>query len=118
MWPKTPRCPLFIAHLIWQERSNNKIDAVDKMSETTPDPALAAEKATTPDALALNTLSVIGLIDAHDGATALLRSARGEGARVHVGDDVFGVQITAIGDDQVLLTNRWGQTKALQLPQS
>ena len=89
-----------------------------EMSDPTNDPALAAEKATMPDALALDTLSVIGLINAHDGAIALLRSARGDVARVHVGDEVFGVQITAIGDAQVLLTNRWGQTRALELPQS
>lgn len=88
------------------------------MTEPITDPALAAEKATMPDALTLNALSVIGLINAHDGATALLRSARGEVARVQVGDEVFGVSITAIGETQVLLTNRWGQTHALALPQS
>lgn len=88
------------------------------MADENPDPALAAAKATVPDALALNTLSLIGLIDAHDGVAALLRSSRGRIARVHVGDEAFGARITAIGDDQVVLTDRWGRTQSLQLPQS
>ncbi len=88
------------------------------MSEPDPNTALAGANATMPDALTLNDLSVIGLINAHDGATALLRSSRGQIARVHVGDEAFGVRITAISDQQVILTNRWGQTEALQLPQS
>lgn len=86
------------------------------MSE--PLPALAAEKATLPDALELNTLSVIGVIMGHDGAAALLRSSRGEIARVGIGGEVFGVQVTAIGDTQVVLTDRWGRTQALALPHS
>lgn len=88
------------------------------MSDPNSNAAIAAANATMPDALALNQLSVIGVMDAHDGTAALLRSARGRIARVHVGDEAFGVRITAIGDDQVLLTNRWGQTQALQLPHS
>ncbi|WP_156788529.1 hypothetical protein [Roseobacter sp. CCS2] len=74
--------------------------------------------ATKPDALELNSLSVIGLMDAHDGMAALLRSSRGQIARVQVGDTAFGMQITAIGDEQILLTNRWGRTEALELPRS
>lgn len=88
------------------------------MAELQSDAALAAQKATMPDALSLNTLSVIGLIAAHDGPTALLRSSRGDIARVHVGDEAFGARVTAIGEDIVLLTDRWGQTHSLQLPQS
>ena len=79
---------------------------------------LAEAKATLPDALELNTLSVIGLMEAHDGVAALLRSSRGQIARVSVGDQVFGVQVTAIGDAQILLTDRWGRTQSLALPHS
>ncbi|EBA11599.1 hypothetical protein RCCS2_16761 [Roseobacter sp. CCS2] len=57
-------------------------------------------------------------MDAHDGMAALLRSSRGQIARVQVGDTAFGMQITAIGDEQILLTNRWGRTEALELPRS
>ena len=88
------------------------------MSDDTTSSVLAEAKATMPDALELNALSVIGLMDAHDGVAALLRSSRGQIARVSVGDEVFGVQITAIGDKQILLTDRWGQTQSLALPRS
>ncbi|KQB97740.1 hypothetical protein AL073_02035 [Loktanella sp. 1ANDIMAR09] len=86
-------------------------------NETTQSP-LSGQKATLPDTLELRELSVIGLMDAHDGIAALLRSSRGEIARVQVGDRAFGVQITAIGDAQVLLTDRWGRTQSLALPHS
>lgn len=88
------------------------------MSNETTSSALPGVKATLPEALELNELSVIGLMDARDGMAALIRSARGEIARVTIGDEAFGVQIIAIGDDQVLLTDRWGQTKSLALPRS
>ncbi len=88
------------------------------MSDETTDNGLAGVKATTPDALDLYALAVIGVMDAHDGTSALLRSSRGQVARVHVGDEAFGVRITAIGDNQVLLTDRWGRTQSLVLPQS
>lgn len=88
------------------------------MSNETPSSVLAEAKATLPDALELNTLSVIGLMEAHDGVAALLRSSRGQIARVSVGDEVFGVQVTAIGDAQILLTDRWGRTQSLALPHS
>ncbi len=88
------------------------------MSDQKPAAAIAAANATVPDALALNTLAVIGLMNTSNGAAALLRSSRGEIARVGVGEEAFGVQVTAIGDDQILLTNRWGRTEALQLPRS
>lgn len=77
---------------------------------------LAGEKATVPDALDLRALTLIGVMEAHDGAAALLRSSRGRIARVGVGEEAFGVQITAISTEQVILTDRWGRTQALQLP--
>jgi Tfp pilus assembly protein PilP len=88
------------------------------MTDETTTAALAGVNATMPEALELNTLSVIGVMDAHDGMAALLRSARGEIVRVTVGDEAFGVQVTAIGEDQVLLTDRSGRTQSLALPRS
>lgn len=88
------------------------------MSENTPNPALAASKVTLPGALELRSLSVIGLIQAHDGPTALLRSSRGQIARVHVGQTALGVQVNAINDAQVVITDRWGRTQSLALPHS
>ncbi len=85
------------------------------MAETTA--PLAGQHATRDDVLDLRSLQVLGIIQAHDGTTALLRSSRGQVARVHVGDAAFGMQVTAIGTDRVMLTNRWGQTEALLLPQ-
>jgi hypothetical protein len=88
------------------------------MADDTTTTGLAGTKATLPDTLELRALSVIGLMDAHDGTAALLRSSRGQIARVQVGDSAFGVQVTAIGDAQILLTDRWGQTQSLALPHS
>lgn len=81
-----------------------------------PGPALAWQNATLPEALDLSALSVIGLIEAHDGAAALLRSSNGQIARVTTGDAAFGVTVTAIGEAPILLTDRWGRTQSLQLP--
>ena len=80
------------------------------MSE--PTPALAADNATRPDAIELGDLAVIGIINGQSGAAALLRSSRGDIARVAPGDEVFGVTVTAIGGNQVLLTNWLGRTEA------
>ncbi|MEM8537104.1 MAG: hypothetical protein AAGF56_04495 [Pseudomonadota bacterium] len=76
------------------------------------DAALAGAKATTEDVLDLSSLTVIGVVDAPSGAATLLRSRTGQIARVTAGASAFGVKVTAIGDSQVLLTNRWGQTQA------
>ena len=81
-----------------------------------PTTALAEQKATVPEALELNALIVIGVIDSQNGARALLRSSQGQIARVGVGDEAFGVTIPAIGDDRVLATDWLGRTRALTLP--
>ncbi|WP_333714414.1 hypothetical protein [Yoonia sp.] len=78
---------------------------------------VAAAAATQQDVLDMQTLQVLGVMQAHDGLAALIRSERGEIARVLVGEEVFGMMITAIGDDSVILTNRQGQTEALAIPQ-
>ncbi len=78
--------------------------------------ALAGANATVPDAIEMRSLSLIGVMQAQDGPAALLRSARGQIARVTVGAEVFGVQITAIGEEEVIYTNRWGQSETLSIP--
>ncbi|MEO1641031.1 MAG: hypothetical protein AAFU41_17475 [Pseudomonadota bacterium] len=82
------------------------------MSNDVNEAALAKAKATEEDVLDLHALTVIGVIDGHGGASALLRSSRGQIAKVSAGDSAFGVRVTAIGPDQVLLTNWLGQTTA------
>ncbi len=83
------------------------------MSEQTP--ANVAAKATIADAIALRELTLLGVMQAHDGPAALLRSARGRVARVQTGQQVFGYTIAAIGDAQVQLTDRRGTAHALTL---
>ena len=85
------------------------------MAETVNDAAAAA--ATLEGALDMHTLQLLGVMDAHDGPAALIRSSRGQIARLHLGEEAFGYTITAIGEDSVILTNRWGQTESLGLPQ-
>ena len=81
------------------------------MSDTTP--ARVAVNATRPDAIDLRGLTVIGVMHAHDGPAALLRSGRARIARVQTGTTVFGVTVAGIGDDQVMLTDRFGRAKAV-----
>lgn len=82
-----------------------------------PLPAPAGNHATRQGALDLGTLSVIGVMQASNGTAALLRSPEGEIARVLVGQEAFGVFVTAIGDDLILLTDRTGRTQSLALPE-
>ena len=83
------------------------------MAETVNETAAAA--ATKEDVLDLRALQLLGVMQAHDGPAALIRSSRGQIARLAVGEAAFGVTLTAIGEDSVILTNRWGQTEALTL---
>lgn len=81
-----------------------------------PDTSPAALQATTPDALALDRLTLIGLINTAEGPAALIRDARGQIARIVPGMQTMGVTVTAIGDTQVLVTGSDGVTVAMQLP--
>lgn len=83
-----------------------------------PTPAQVAAKATIADAINLRELTLLGVMQAHDGPAALLRSPRGQIARVQTGAQAFGYTIAAIGDSQVQLTDRRGTTYALTLPGS
>ncbi|WP_341366173.1 pilus assembly protein PilZ [Yoonia sp. BS5-3] len=83
------------------------------MSEQTP--PQVAEKATIADAIDLRQLTLLGVMHAFDGPAALLRSGRGQIARVQTGGQAFGYRVAAIGDDQVQLIGRQGQLYALGL---
>lgn len=80
------------------------------------DTPTAAQTATVPAALELNNLNLIGLMAGQNGAAALLRASNGKIARVSAGDVAFGVTVTAIGEDMILMTDRWGRTRSLALP--
>ncbi|WP_322889377.1 MULTISPECIES: hypothetical protein [unclassified Yoonia] len=81
-----------------------------------PDTSPAAVQATTPDALALDRLTLIGLFSTTEGPAALLRAADGQVARIVPGMQTMGLTVTAIGDTQVLITDSAGVTFAMQLP--
>lgn len=82
------------------------------------DPTQADIHATLTDALNIDALAVIGVIDAQNERAVLLRSARGNVARASVGTKVLGVEVIAIDDTQVVISDWLGRGKALQLPQS
>jgi len=77
----------------------------------------AAEAATIHDAIDLRALQVLGIMTAHDGPVALLRSSRGQIARIGLGGQAFGVEVIAIGQNSVTVKDRWGKSGALSLPQ-
>jgi len=85
------------------------------MAET--DNAIAAQAATVDDLIDLRALQLLGVMKAHDGPIALLRSSRGQIARLALGEEAFGVRVIAIGEDRITVTNFWGQSEALTLPQ-
>ncbi len=81
------------------------------------DTALAGQNATQSDVLDMHAQQLLGVMQAHDGPAALLRSARGDIARLQIGEEAFGIRVTAIGETKIILTNRWGQSESLALPQ-
>ncbi|MBQ2263045.1 MAG: hypothetical protein II336_16990 [Loktanella sp.] len=83
---------------------------------TQPDLSPAEEQATTPDALDLDSLTLIGLFSTNEGPAALIRAANGQVARIVPGMRTLGVTVTAIGDTQVLLTGADGVTSAVYMP--
>lgn len=84
------------------------------MSEQTP--ALVAEKATIPGAVDLRNLTILGLMQVKDGPAALIRSGDGRIERVTPGSQVFGVTISAIGEDVVVLSDARGAVYQLTIP--
>lgn len=89
-------------------------EVVDKMADQHP--IIAEDKATRSDALDLRSLTVIGVMHGSGGTAALLRSSGGDIVRVSVGEEAFGIRVTAIGDDRILMIDRWGRTHSLALP--
>ena len=78
--------------------------------------AHVAAQATLVDAMDLRGVTVIGIMKAHDGPAVLLRSSRGRIARLTVGQRAFGMTVAAIGETQVVLSDRSGATHTLGLP--
>jgi hypothetical protein len=70
---------------------------------TTDTPANVAASATLPDLLSLENLAVIGVMTGQEAPAALIRSRRGDIARVTAGETAFGVTIAAIDATQVVL---------------
>ncbi|WP_394177937.1 hypothetical protein [Yoonia maritima] len=85
---------------------------------TNDTPANVAASATLPDLLTLDNLTVIGVMAGQAPPAALLRSSRGDIARVSPGESAFGVVIAAIDANQVVLTDRIGTQHVLAVPGS
>ncbi|WP_106744647.1 hypothetical protein [Yoonia maritima] len=85
---------------------------------TNETPSHVASSATQPDLLTLDTLTVIGVISGQAPPAALVRSSRGDIARVSPGETAFGVVIAAIDGNQVVLTDRVGTQHVLSVPGS
>ncbi|MCG3267425.1 pilus assembly protein PilP [Yoonia sp. I 8.24] len=83
---------------------------------TTDTPTNVAASATLPDMLSLQNLAVIGVMMGQDAPAALIRSRRGDIARVTTGETAFGVTISAIDAAQVVLTDRAGTQHVLVVP--
>ena len=83
---------------------------------TTDTPANVAASATLPDILVLENLTVIGVFTGVDAPAALIRSRRGDIARVIAGETAFGVTIAAIDAAQVVLTDSAGTQHVLMVP--
>ena len=86
------------------------------MTDTTP--ALVAEQATLAGVLPLDGLTVIGIYNTLGGYSALLRSARGQFARVTAGTQSLGVSVAAISDTTVMVVDGAGTSYALAVPGS
>lgn len=82
---------------------------------TTENPTVAAN-AVIPDALALDRLTLIGVMHAGDSASALIRTSRGEIAKVTTGDTVGAQTVAAISDDSLILASPNGAQTILHMP--
>lgn len=81
-----------------------------------PDMSAAEQQATAVDVLALNELTLIGLMTTPEGPAALIRASNGKIERVIPGVRTLGITVTAIGENQVLLTGANGVTAAVYMP--
>ncbi len=78
-------------------------------------PTGVAEAATTPGALDLDRLALIGLLHGPEGPSALLRLASGAIVRVAPGEEVAGARVAGIGEDSLRL-QRGGEETVLAMP--
>lgn len=83
------------------------------MSETPPN---VAQHASLPDALPQGEITVLGIFMTPETATALLRSPRGEITRLSPGESAFGVTLTAVADDAVMVQSARGAVTRLTIP--
>ena len=86
------------------------------MADSEPDSTLAEAQATAADALELDRLTLIGLMNTAEGPAALIRAANGKVERIVPGMRTLGVTVTAIGETQVLVTGSDGVTLAMYMP--
>lgn len=84
------------------------------MSE--PDTSAAEQQATAANILALDQLTLIGLMNTTEGPAALIRGSNGKVERIVPGMRTLGVTVTAVGETQVLLTGPDGVTSAVYMP--
>lgn len=65
----------------------------------------------------LERVALLGIFGTQSSPAALVREADGDTTRVHVGDQVAGGTVTAIGEDR-LVVSRAGGHRVLRLPKS
>jgi stage V sporulation protein SpoVS len=80
-----------------------------------PQTASVAAAATEDNELAMNRLTLIGILGTQANRAALVRSANGEITRVTINDTIGGGRVVAIGD-QSLSYVRNGRTRTLEMP--
>ncbi len=79
-------------------------------------PPQVAAAAAIPDALPLNGVALIGLISDAEGGAALLRDAGGTIVRVKIGETAFGLTVTTLDDNSIVMADTRGQTHRLHIP--
>lgn len=87
------------------------------MASETQTPDNVAQAAAIPNAIALNDLSLIGLLADAQGPAALLRDDAGDIQRVRPGDQAFGHLVVAMDDNAVQLSDLRGNMRVLKMPQ-
>ncbi len=85
-------------------------------AQTDVPPTPAAEHATLPARLPLDTLALIGVAGAPDTRIAFLRDRNGQIRPVRIGDDTPKGRVEAIGADEVILA-RAGKSLRLSMPE-
>ncbi|SDE44026.1 hypothetical protein [Limimaricola pyoseonensis] len=85
------------------------------VAPTGPVPGNVARTATSPNAINLNDINLIGVYGRPGDRRALVRLANGRYLRVGIGDSLDGGRVTAIGGDVLNYVKR-GRTQVLKIP--